>query len=95
MNPPQVAKEVQKFEDKADAACSEPHLSWVNNLYIYPSTLSLKGYAGEKPRTIGVTVKLLNSDNDPNAPGLQVLSHTHLALKDLAFPLFYKSRCVW
>ena len=76
MNAPQVAKEVQKFEDKADAACSEPHLSWVNNLYIYPSTLSLKGYAGEKPRTIGVTVKLLNSDNDPNAPGLQVLTHT-------------------
>jgi hypothetical protein len=93
MNALQVAKEVQKFEDKADAACSEPHLSWVNNLYIYPSTLSLKGYAGEKPRTIGVTVKLLNSDNDPNAPGLQVLS-THTPLKYFAFSLFYKSRCV-
>jgi len=67
-----VVKEVQKFENKADAACAKPYLGWVNNLYIYPSALSLKGFSGELPRTLGVVVKLLNSDADPNAPGLQV-----------------------
>ncbi len=44
----------------------------MNNLYIYPTALSIAKGAGVSARNIGLSIKLLENDDDPSAAGLKV-----------------------
>ncbi len=58
-------------------AYSHFYISYMNNLYIYPTALSIAKGAGVSARNIGLSIKLLENDDDPSAAGLKVYSSGH------------------
>ncbi|ELR23197.1 uncharacterized protein ACA1_067810 [Acanthamoeba castellanii str. Neff] len=61
-----IVREVESLEMR-----KEPFVTYVNNLYVYPETLSLKG--GPASANFQIEVRLKDTDTDVNSKGLPVV----------------------